>query len=190
MTITTTTQQAASLLSPADVLDISRAVVRTAYYGLQPDMQDRQALATATYLDAWPSIYRRLCERILDGSIRLPLSGQIAKRFLDLTTQLPDVSTASIAERVELRPGLADVPHSITVELITPELRRDSDLPDAAALVVVERHAGRLSKVCDVTDITAAWYAQNGQHVTIDDLAHGIAKTYGATYVEDPAVAL
>ena len=85
------------------------------------------------------------------------------------------------------RADLAHVPHSITVEPITDELRRDSDLPADATLVVVERHEGRLAKVCDTTDVHVAEYAEWGVNVTIEDVARGIAGTYGATYVETAA---
>lgn len=85
------------------------------------------------------------------------------------------------------RADLAHVGHSITVEPITDDLRRDSELPAEATLVVVERHAGRLAKVCDTTDVHVAEYAEWGVNVTIEDVARGIAGTYGATYVKAAA---
>ncbi|MFC4122089.1 hypothetical protein [Nonomuraea zeae] len=87
-------------------------------------------------------------------------------------------------QHADERPDLAHVEHSITVEPITPELRRDSDLPDEATLVVVERHHGRLAKVCSSTDAEVSDYVSWGYKITIEDVARGIAKTYGATYVE------
>jgi hypothetical protein len=45
------------------------------------------------------------------------------------------------------RPDLAQKAHTITVEPLTTELRRDTDLPPTATLVVIERHAGALAKV-------------------------------------------
>ncbi|MEV0993466.1 hypothetical protein [Nonomuraea sp. NPDC050202] len=92
-------------------------------------------------------------------------------------------------QHTDERPDLADVPHSITVEPITPELRRGTELPDDATLVVVERHHGRLAKICNTTDDHAAAYREWGYDVTIEDLARGIAQMYGAVYVEAPAVA-
>lgn len=93
-------------------------------------------------------------------------------------------------QHTDERPDLAHEPHSITVEPVTPELRRDSDLPDDATLVVVERHHGRLAKICTTSnDLTVAEYVEWGYDVTIEDLARGIAKTYGATYIATPAVA-
>ncbi|YCK35136.1 hypothetical protein ACNF49_13930 [Actinomadura sp. ATCC 39365] len=85
------------------------------------------------------------------------------------------------------RADLTHIPHSITVEPVTPELRRVSELPHSATLVVVERHAGRLAKVCSTTDVDVADYASWGYSVTIEDLARGIAGTYGATFVTTPA---
>lgn len=87
------------------------------------------------------------------------------------------------------RADLEHVPHSITVEPITPDMRPDHELPREATLVVVERHHGRLAKVCNSTDAHVAEYVSWGYDVTIEDLARGIAGTYGATYVEAPAVA-
>lgn len=202
----TARQHTDPLLTAADVLAIERAVVRVAYYGLQPDVQDRQALATVTYWDGWPPIWRRLCERILDGTITLPLSRQITGRLLLLAERLPEVTAEDedvyfathepawvdtqivpTSQHAVERPDLAHVPHSITVEPITPGLRRDSDLPAHATLVVVERHAGRLAKVCGTTDVSVADYTEFGHAVTIEALARGIAHTYGATYVEAAA---
>jgi len=89
----------------------------------------------------------------------------------------------------DVRLDLADVPHSITVEPVTPELRRGTELPADATLVVVERHAGRLAKVCNSTDAHVADYIEWGYNITIEDVARSIARTYGATYVETtPAV--
>ncbi|MEU7743342.1 hypothetical protein [Nonomuraea sp. NPDC049158] len=85
------------------------------------------------------------------------------------------------------RADLAHIPHSITVEAITPELRRGSDLPAEATRVVVERHAGRLVKVCSTTDVTLASFARYGSNLTLERLARGIARTYGAVYVGCPA---
>lgn len=86
------------------------------------------------------------------------------------------------------RPDLAHVPHSITVEGITPYLRRDTDLPAEATRVVVERHAGRLAKICtSANDAAIAASAEfSGSGFTIEDSARATASTYGATYV--PAV--
>ncbi|MET8866514.1 hypothetical protein ABZW11_26550 [Nonomuraea sp. NPDC004580] len=76
----------------------------------------------------------------------------------------------------------------LTIEPITADLRRDTELPTEATLVVVERHAGRLAKVCSTTDTHAADLASWGHAVTIEDLALGIAHTYGAVYVPSTAI--
>lgn len=85
------------------------------------------------------------------------------------------------------RADLAQMPHTITVEPLTLELRRDSDLPTHATLVVIERHHGRLAKVCSSTDAEIADYVSWGYKVTIEDVARGIAGTYGATYIAAPS---
>ncbi|MEV4287381.1 hypothetical protein AB0K40_17895 [Nonomuraea bangladeshensis] len=86
------------------------------------------------------------------------------------------------------RPDLAGRPHTITVETITPELRRDSDLPAAATAAVIERHHGRLAKICNATNVDVADYVSRGYQVTMEDVAQGIAHTYGATYVPSTVV--
>lgn len=86
------------------------------------------------------------------------------------------------------RADLAQMPHTITVESLTPELRRDSDLPAHATLVVIERHHGRLAKVCGSTDAEVADLVSWGYQATIEDVACSIAGTYGATYVPSTVV--
>ncbi|MEV0826415.1 hypothetical protein [Nonomuraea rubra] len=120
------------------------------------------------------------------GRCQIAVLRQIADRLI---AEAPKPPTPPVCQHTDERPDLADVPHSITVEPITPELRRDSDLPDEATLVVVERHHGRLAKVCTSTDAEVADYVSWGYDLTIEDVARGIAKTYGATYVETPVVA-
>ncbi|WP_433516456.1 hypothetical protein ACQP2T_13340 [Nonomuraea sp. CA-143628] len=114
------------------------------------------------------------------GRCQVAVLRQLADRLI---AEAPKV-TLSPCQHTDERPELADVPHSITVERITPELRYGTELPDDATLVVVERHAGRLAKVCNITDAHVADYTEWGYDVTIEDLARGIAGTYGATYVE------
>lgn len=85
------------------------------------------------------------------------------------------------------RADLAGLPHTITIEPITPELRHDIH-PPTTALVVVERHHGRLAKVCDSTDAHIADYVRWGYNVTIEHVARGIAGTYGAVYVPSTVI--
>lgn len=86
------------------------------------------------------------------------------------------------------RPDLAQHPHTITIEPITPELRGDTSLPEAATLVVVERHHGRLAKVTGSTDAEVADFVSEGYDVTIEAVARAIANLYGATYVPPTVV--
>ena len=202
---TPNTRQHANLLTGADVLAIEKAIRNVAHYGKQPDAADRQALALLTYdRHACKALAALLIERILDGTYTLPLDKRCAWLLMRLAWRLPAVSATDEAiysatsggvwsvippcEHDDARADLAHVPHSITVEPVTPELRNGTDLPDGATLVVVERHAGILAKVCDSTDAHVADYVEWGYKVTIEDVARGIAATYGATYVEAPAV--
>ena len=90
---TPTRQHADSVLTPADVLDITHALRNAAANDTTTlNAADQQALALLTYWDRCPHIYSRLFERVFEGSITLPLSKQMAGRLLDLIDRLPFVS--------------------------------------------------------------------------------------------------
>ncbi|GAA3550452.1 hypothetical protein GCM10022419_033350 [Nonomuraea rosea] len=200
-----TAQTAEPLLTDFDVLDIAEAIRNAvAYNAVSLDARDRQALALFTYVPELRGITRMLLAKLVNGTAALPMARAMAMHLLDMHADddlLPEpawnVQEAWLAARDAAalpawkddatRADLAHVPHSITVEPITPELRRDSGLPAHATLVVVERHAGRLAKVCGTTDVSVADYTEFGHAVTIEALARGIAHTYGATYVESAA---
>lgn len=191
---------AARLFTDFDQLDIAEAVRNAANYRCTTlDNRDRQALALLASAPTLPATTRTLLAELAAGTAALPLPTTQAMHLLDVICDdilgpEPEwpVQEAWLAARKpaasprlpdDERSDLAGVPHSVTIEPITALLRGSSDLPAHATLVVVERHAGRLAKVCDTTDVHAARIASWGHEVTIESLARGIADTYGATYV-------
>ncbi len=137
------------------------------------DAAEYQRLKTAA-----PQLHRHLLDRN-------ELGDQVAHALAHQALYGREIATGWPVADPTFRFDLAHVPHSITVEPITPELRRGTELPDNATLVIVERHAGRLAKVCNATDAHAAEHVSWGYDVTVEALARGIAGTYGATYVPD-----
>lgn len=90
---TDTTQHAAEILAPDDVLDIQCALQNAAATDCTTlSTADRQAFALLTYWDDCPSIYRLLVTRILDGTLALPLNERASGHLLALIDRLPAVT--------------------------------------------------------------------------------------------------
>lgn len=147
---------------------------------------DPRAPASAAHLipvRAFPAVARNARIRETDRTlvatgrlVRLTIGRADFYSLAEVLTFAPGPAYPLITEE---RPALAGLPHTITVERVDPVTARawvPIHRPDAllGGLAVVERHRGRLSKVCAL---------EPDLHTDAETTARSYADGYGARYV-------
>lgn len=135
-------------------------------------------------LDArdYPNLARRV--GIRQTAVALILTGRLVRLDIGRRSyyRLDDLGIPEITDE---RPDLAGLQHTITIERVDPKTANaywHDGPPKVGDLAIVERHDGRIAKVCRTEGQFNEWLG-----VTPEQSARAYAKGYGATYV--PAVA-